>query len=243
MPEAKSVLLFSLVPQLWSQFPQARWPKRFPKGKLLNHWFCRRNVLHPHQLRVPRTRLDWGQGSLAASRLNRQLRATMSPSDAAIGPHRRLWFPARGCPGLQASTPNRASQGPSGSLGARCRLPPRGAGRVLRIEPFPTDAGMSFSGRLAACSVRNEAKPSWLTATAGALAFPSFNGQHRSHLLKGRLHDSGPLTMVNPSQFTRSTKLCLALSEVHPTTQNSLRRTAAPDSLTKQRGCSSGVCW
>jgi hypothetical protein len=83
---------------------------------------------------------------------------------------------------------------------------------VLRIESFPTNPGFTSSGRLAAPSLRNQAKPSSLSATARAFAFPSFNGQDRSCPLKGRLHDSRPFIMVNTSQLTRTTKLCLALS-------------------------------
>jgi transposase len=84
---------------------------------------------------------------------------------------------------------------------------------VLRVESFPTDAGFTISGRLAAASVRSEAGPGSLSATARALALPSLNGPDRSSPLKDRLHDSRTFIMVNPSQFTRTPKLCLALSK------------------------------
>ena len=58
----------------------------------------------------------------------------------------------------------------------------------------------------------NEAEPSSRDATARALAFPSLGGQDRSHPLKGWLHDFRSFIMVNTFQFTRTTKLCLALS-------------------------------
>ena len=124
-----------------------------------------------------------------------------------------VWFPAKSCPALRARTPNRTSQGSGGSFDARCLLPPRAARRTLRIEPFPTDAGFTTFGRLAAPTWRNEAEPSSLSATAGALAFPNVNGPDRSSPLKGRFHDADPLIMVNTSWFTRTTQLCLALSK------------------------------
>lgn len=65
----------------------------------------------------------------------------------------------------------------------------------------------------------NEADSSSRDAAARALAFPSFNGQDRSHPLKGRLHGFRSLTMVNTFQLTRTTKLRLALSEATEVTK------------------------
>jgi len=61
----------------------------------------------------------------------------------------------------------------------------------------------------------NEAEPSSRDATARALAFPSFNGQDRSHPLKGWLHDSRPFVMMNTFQFTRTTKLAWRFPNGH----------------------------
>ena len=55
--------------------------------------------------------------------------------------------------------------------------------------------------------LRNEAEPSSRDATARAFTFPSFNGQDRSHPLKGRLHGFRPFTMINTLQLTRTTRL------------------------------------
>ena len=154
----------------------------------------------------------------------------MSPSDAAIWPCRPLGLPARSCPALRARTPNRASQAPAGSFGARCLLRLRGVGLGLRIDSFPTDAGFALLGRLATPTLCNEAVPgsrdpsacdllialqagAQADTTARASAFPNFNGQDRLHPLKGRLHDSRPFVRVNTLQLTRTAKLCLALSE------------------------------
>jgi len=144
---------------------------------------------------------------LAPCRLNRQINATMSPSDAAIRPRRRLWLPARGCLVPKNQAPDRASQVPGGSVRARCLLSPRGVRSVHLIEasrsvlasPYPAGWPLPVS--------RNEAEPSSQDTTARALAFPSVNGQDRSHPLKGWLHDSRPFIMVNTFQFTRTTKL------------------------------------
>jgi len=100
------------------------------------------SVLHPNQLRVPLTRLDSGQGSLARCRLDRQIDATMSPSDAAIRPRQRLpcltgQNPEPGVPSSQWFFPRALSPLTPGSpVGAWDRI-------------FPTDAGFTKSGRLA----------------------------------------------------------------------------------------------
>jgi len=53
----------------------------------------------------------------------------MSPSDTAIRPHQQLWLPVRGC---LREAPNRVSQVPGCSFGARCLLSPRGV-RSVRV--------------------------------------------------------------------------------------------------------------
>jgi hypothetical protein len=60
--------------------------------RLLHRLFCR-GSFHFNQLQFLLTRLDSGQGSLAPSRLDRDLAATMSPSDSLILSARRLWLP------------------------------------------------------------------------------------------------------------------------------------------------------
>ena len=182
---------------------------RLPKGKLLHRVFCRRLSHLANQVRAPLTRLVSGQGSFAPCRLDRQIPATMCPSDAVIWPRQRLWLPARGCPASRAGTPNRASQVPGGSFRARCLLSPRGVRSVHLIEasqpilasPYPAGWPLPVS--------RNEAEPSSRDATARALAFPSFNGWDRSHPLKGRLHDFRSSITVNTFQLTRTSQALL----------------------------------
>lgn len=206
--EAIPLLLFGFLAQLLSQVLEARRQDRFPIGKLFDRVFCRRSF-HLNQLPFPLTRLDTGQGALAPRRLDRRLDATMRPSDAATRPRRRLWLPARGCPRW---TPARASQVPDGSFRARCLLSPRGVRSVLLIEASrPMLASPNPAGWPLPVSC-NEAEPSSQVATARALAFPSFGGRDRSHPLWGRLHDFRSFIMMNTSQFTRTTKLRLALS-------------------------------
>jgi hypothetical protein len=130
----------------------------------------------------------------------------MSPSDALIRPLRQLWLPARGCPD-RVGTPNGASQVPVGSFGTRCLLSPRGVRQVHLIEPSPPILASASSADWPLPLSCNEAEPSSRNATARALAFPSVNGQDRSHPLKGRLHDSRPTIMANTFQLTRTTKL------------------------------------
>ena len=163
---------------------------------------CRRNGLHPNQLQVPLTRHDLGQGSLAPSRLNREIDATMSPSDAAIWPHQQLWLPARGCP----ATPNRASQVPDRSFCTRCLLPPRRVRSVLLADSSRPMQACTISGRLATLTSHNGAESSSRDATARTFAFPSLSGKDRSPPLKGRLHDFRPITMMNTFQFIRTIK-------------------------------------
>ncbi len=174
----------------------------FPKGNLINRLLCRRYVLHPNQLRVPLARLVSDQGSLAPHRLDRRINATMSPSDATIRPHWRLWLPTNGCPPFGPWTPDRASQVPGSSFRARCLLSPRRARRVHLIEASPPVLDSpSWAGWPLPFSC-NEADPSSRHTTARALAFPSFNGQDRSRPLKGRLPDSRLFVMMNTFQFT-----------------------------------------
>ena len=118
------------------------------KGKLLPRLFCRRNVVHSNQLRVPLTRLDSGQGSLAPQRLDHWIGATMSPSDSLFLTSRRLWLPVVRSPapglGIRQGLPSswwlfRRALSPitPGSLkGALGRL-------------FPFKAGFTLSDRLA----------------------------------------------------------------------------------------------
>ena len=208
--DAESLLLFGFPAQLLSQFPQARRQQRFPKGKFLHRVFCRRSVFHSNQLRVPLTRLDPGQGSLAPSRLDREIHATMSPSDAAPPSLGLLWFPVQSC---RHSARRGASQVPGGSFRARCLLSPRGVWSVHLIDSSLPVLASPLSAGWPLPSLCNEAEPSSRDATARAFAFPSVNGQDRSFPLKGRLHDSRPFVMANTFQLTRTTKLCLALSE------------------------------
>lgn len=150
--------------------------------------------------------LDPDQGSLAPSRLNRDFSATMSPSDTAIRPRRRLWLPIGGCP---LRTPNQVSEVPAGSFRARCLLSPRG------VRPVPTvvasQSGTSFtpSGRLATPNVCNEAEPSSRDATARAFASPSFSERGRPHSLWVRLHHSRPIITINAFQLTRTSQASL----------------------------------
>src|SRR5690606_25126858 len=118
--EAKPLLLFGFLSQLLSQFTDAWRQDRFSKRDLVHRLLCRRSF-HFNQIRSPLTRHVSGQGSLAPSRLDRNFSATMSPSDTAIRPSRRLWLPVQGCP---PRTPNRVSQVPAGSFRARCLLSP-----------------------------------------------------------------------------------------------------------------------
>jgi len=208
--EAIPLLLFGFLAQLLSQFPQARRQYRFPQGKLLDRWLCRRLSHLANQLRVPLTRLDVGQGSLAPSRLDRNLIATMSPSDAPLPPQAPLWLPMPGC---RWPTRRGASQVPGGSLGARCLLSPRGAGPARLIESARPVQASSSPADWPLPSSCNEAEPSSRAATARALAFPSLSGRDRSHSLKGRLHDFRQFIMADTFQLTRATELCLALSE------------------------------
>ena len=62
----------------------------------------------------------------------------------------------------------------------------------------------------------NEAEPSSRDATARALAFPSFNGQDRSHPLKGWLHDFRSFITMNTFQFIRTTELAWRFPNPHP---------------------------
>src|SRR6266498_3828742 len=187
--EAKSLLLFGFLSQLLSQFLEARRQDCFPKGKLLVHLFCRRSF-HFNQLQLLLTRLDPGQGSLAPSRLNRNFPATMSPSDTAIRPRRRLWLPVRGFPRW---IPNRVSQVPGGSFRARCLLSPRGVRSVPTVVASRTDAGFTSFGRLATPNMCNEAEPSSRDATARAFASPSLSEKGRPRSLRVRLHDFRPI--------------------------------------------------
>jgi hypothetical protein len=81
------------------------------------------------------------------------------------------------------------------------------------IDTSPPVLASPRLGGLTAPSLSNEAEPSSLTATARAFAPPSFNDRDRSRPLKGRLHVFRSFIMVNTFQFTRTTKLFLALSE------------------------------
>ncbi len=127
----------------------------------------------------------------------------MSPSDSAIRPRPGLWLPLEGC----LSTPDRVSQVPDGSVRARCLLSPRGVRRVHRVESSsPVLASPSSAGWPLPVSCI-EAEPSSRDATARAFTFPSFNGQDRSHPLKGRLYGFRPFTMINTLQLTRTTRL------------------------------------
>jgi hypothetical protein len=176
--------------------------------------FCRR-CFHSNQLPAPLTPLDAGQGSFAPHRLDRQFIATMSPSDAATRPRRRLWLPAEGGTAAQARTPDRASQVPDGSFRAHCLLSPRGVRWVHLIEPSPSVLASSNPADWPLPVLCNEAEPSSRDATARALAFPSFGGQDRSHPLWGRLHDARPFVMINTFQLTRTTKLAWRFPDEH----------------------------
>jgi hypothetical protein len=167
--------------------------------------FCR-GSFHFNQLQLLLTRLDPGQGSLAPSRLNRNFPATMSPSDTAIRPRRRLWLPVRGFPRWM---PNRVSQVPGGSFCARCLLSPRGVRSVPTVVASRTDTGFTSFGRLATPNVCNEAEPSSRNATARAFASPSFSEQGRPRSLWVRLHDFRPIIMINSFQLTRTSQALL----------------------------------
>jgi len=86
---------------------------------------------------------------------------------------------------------------------------------VLMADPSRPMQASHISGRLATPTLCNEADPSSRDATARAFAFPSFSGRDCSLPLKGRLQDFRPIILVNTFQFTRTTKLRLALSEIH----------------------------
>ena len=210
--EARPLLLFGFLAQLLSPHLKARRGQRFPKGKLRSRVLCRRLAFQSNQLPMLLTPRDAGQGSFAPRRLDRRLSATMNPSDAANRPHRRLWLPAEGCPWW---TPIRASQVPDGSVRARCLLSPRGVRRVHLIAASPPMQASSHPADWPLPISCNEAEPSSRVATARALAFPSVNGRDRSLPLWGRLHDFRSFIMVNTLQFTRTTKLRLALSKEH----------------------------
>ena len=196
-------LLFGFLSQLLSQFPDLGRQDRFPKGKLLLRLFCR-GSFHFNQFQVLLTRHDLGQGSLAPSRLNRDFTATMSPSDSAIRPHQRLWLPVRGC---LREAPNRVSQVPGCSFGARCLLPPRGVRLVLWVVASqamlasPPVAGWPLPSK------RNEAEPSSRDATARAFASPSLGEQSRPRSLWVWLRDFRPIITINTFQLTRTAKL------------------------------------
>jgi hypothetical protein len=207
--EAKPLLLFSFPSQLLSQCLNARRQNRFPKGKFIHRLFCRRSF-HFNQLQSPLTRHDPGQGSFAPSRLNRDFAATMSPSDTATRPRRRLWLPAVGCP---CWTPNRVSQVPAGSFRARCLLSPRGVRSVLMVVASEPVMASPHSAGWPLPYTCNEAETSSRDATARAFAPPSFSEQSRPHSLWVRLHDFRPIIMANAFQLTRTSQACLALSE------------------------------
>src|SRR5208283_1714317 len=204
--------LFSFLSQLLSQCLKARRQTRFPNGKFLHRLFCRRSF-HFNQFQSPLTRHDPGQGSLAPSRLHRDLAATMSPSDTPVRPVRRLWLPADSGSGLSARAPVGVSQVPAGSFDARCLLLPRGvcsvptvvASQAVMASPHPAGWPLPVT-----C---NEAETSSRFATARAFALPSFSGQGRPHSLWVRLHDFRPIIMINAFQLTRTSQACLALSE------------------------------
>src|SRR6266567_504577 len=204
--EAIPLLLFGFLSQLLSQFPDARRQNRFPKGNFFPRLFCRRSF-HFNQLRLPLTRHDPGQGSLAPSRLDREFFATMSPSDTPSRPAKRLWLPAGGCPRLSARTPGGVSQVPAGSFRARCLLSPRGVRTVRLIEASRPMWASPLSAGWPLPSKRNEAEPSSPDATARALTFPGLGAADCSPTLRGRLHDSRPSVMVNTFQLTRTAKL------------------------------------
>src|SRR6266516_223788 len=201
--EAKPLLLFGFLSQLLSQFPDFGRQDRFSKGKLLFRLFCR-GSFHFNQFQVLLTRHDLGQGSLAPSRVNRDFTATMSPSDTAIRPHQRLWLPVRGC---LREAPNRVSQVPGCSFGARCLLPPRG---VRLVHWVVASQAMLASPSLAGWplpSKRNEAEPSSRDATARAFASPSLGEQSCPHSLWVWLRDFRPIITINTFQLTRTAKL------------------------------------
>ena len=220
--EAKPLPVLGFLSQLRSQFPEARRPKRFPKGKRSLHVGCRRNGFPFNQLRVPLTRHDLDPGSLTPSRRDREIHATMRPSDAAIGPRQQLWLPAGSC----RLPPNRASQVPDRFfLRALSPLTP-GSSICVPGRDFQIDAGFTLLGRLATPILRsNEAEPSSRDAPARAFTFPSLNRQDRSLPLKGRLHDFRPIIMTNTFQFIRTSELSfLALSRKQRRTQAALVR-------------------
>ena len=128
----------------------------------------------------------------------------MSPSDTASPPLLRLWVPVSGC--LPAARRG-VSQVPGVSFRARCLLSPRGVGSVRLIDSSQPVLALPLLAGWPLPLLCNEAEPSSRDATARALAFPSFNGQDRSHPLKGRLHDSRSFVMMNTFQFMRTTKL------------------------------------
>ncbi len=124
-------------------------------------------------------------------------------------------------PGLSATPARRgASQVPDGSFRARCLLSPRGVRQVHLIEASPPMRASSSPADWPLPVLCNEAEPSSRDATARALAFPSFNGQDRSHPLKGRLHDFRSFIMMNTFQFTRTTKLAWRFPENTKSTKN-----------------------
>jgi len=130
----------------------------------------------------------------------------MSPSDTATRPRQRLWLPVRGCP---LRTPNRVSQVPGGSFGARCLLSPRGVRSVPTVVASRTGAGFTSFGRLATPNMCNEAEPSSQDATARAFAWPSFGERGRPRSLWVRLHDSRPIIMTNAFQLIRTNQASL----------------------------------
>ena len=218
------LLLFGFLSQLLSQFPDFGRQYRFPKGKLLHRLFCR-GSFHFNQLQVLLTRHDLGQGSLAPSRLNRDFTATMSPSDTAIRPHQRLWLPIRGC---LREAPNRVSQVPGSSFGARCLLPPR---RVRLVLWVVASQAMLASPSLAGWplpSKRNEAEPSSRDATARAFASPSLDEQSRPHSFWIWLHDFRPIITINSFQLTRTAKLAWRFPENAENNNHLGRSTGSP---------------
>ena len=81
------------------------------------------------------------------------------------------------------------------------------------IEVTPPVRASSYPADWPLPVLCNEAEPSSRDTTARALAFPSFNGQDRSHPLRGRLHDFRSFIMVNTFQFTSTTKLTWRFQE------------------------------
>lgn len=131
----------------------------------------------------------------------------MGLSDATARPRPRLWFPSDARSRLAAGPPCQASQVPDGSVCARCLLSPRRVPPLLLVEASGVMRASPLLGGWPLSFKLNGADSSSLNATARAFAASGFNRQDFSRPSRIWLHGFRPFTMMNTSQFTRTTKL------------------------------------